>query len=357
MKPAFTLSCIGLLICAMADLSCQKEYSCENCREKNSLPVANAGADQIIILPTDSVLLNGSASSDPDGSIEKWQWKRVAGPNTFQIVTASSVSTSVKNLQTGIYQFELTVTDNQGASAKDTIAVTVMNFAVINKPPVAKAGIDLVITLPASTGLLDGNASYDPDNNIVNYSWTKLDGPTCNIVNANVVQTKVDNLEEGIYKFELKVTDAGGLYSTDTIQISILADPSAICFNDRPKIDAQLVLFGTLSNYRSHLTLATAADKIVFAGGVDQINNGNVVANTIDLYDSSTQSWSLSIQTPHLNAAVAINGNQIYFGGGGYYYDAYYSAIDVYDAANNIWAHLSFSEAKTLVAGAAIGTK
>jgi hypothetical protein len=33
----------------------------------NKLPVANAGFNQIISLPTDSVLLNGSTSFDSDG--------------------------------------------------------------------------------------------------------------------------------------------------------------------------------------------------------------------------------------------------------------------------------------------------
>ncbi|MGZ3852707.1 MAG: Kelch repeat-containing protein, partial [Flavisolibacter sp.] len=105
------------------------------------------------------------------------------------------------------------------------------------------------------------------------------------------------------------------------------------------------------------LTLASAADKIVFAGGMDIINGGGVVANTIDLYSLTTQDWSLSIESPHLDCAVAVSGDKIYFGGGGYLYDTYFSAIDVYDAANNIWGHLSFSEPKTLVAGAAIGDK
>jgi len=329
MKPAFTLECIGLILWVLTGLSCQREYSCENCRGQNSLPVANAGPDEFVNLPKDSVLLNGSASTDPDGTIQKWEWKKIAGPNSFQIVNGASSKTIARNLNIGVYEFELTVTDNAGAVTKDTVAITVTLAAVRNRPPVAKAGVDQVIILPMSSASLDGNASYDADNNIVGYSWTKLNGPTCNIVSSSSVETKVDNLLEGIYRFQLKVTDAGGLYSMDTVQVSMVTDPSEICFNDRPIINAQLVPFGTLSGNRSQLSLASAADKIVFAGGIVQ-NSGRVVDDrTIDLYDLSTRRWSLSIQTPHLNAGVAISGNKIFLAGGGYYYSDYYSAIDI----------------------------
>lgn len=356
MKPGFSLACF-ISICVLANLSCQKEYSCENCREENSIPVANAGVDQALILPKDSAQLNGSASTDTDGSIQKWEWKKIAGPNSFQITGITSAIATVRNLQEGIYQFELTVIDDKGSSARDTVVITVTNAGITNRPPLARAGADQIISLPTSTVLLDGSASHDPDNNIASYSWTKLDGPSCNIVTSTTVQTKVDNLVEGSYLFALKVTDAGGLYSIDTIQIGIKEEPSTICFNDRPKIHAQLVSIGFLSGNRSQLTLASAADKIVFAGGWEQ-NNGRVaLARTEDLYEWSSQSWSLSIQTPHLGAAVATNGNKIYFGGGGYYYSDYYSDIDVYDAVNNIWERISFKDAKTLAAGAAIGNK
>ena len=49
--------------------SCKKETSCEGCINGNKPPIANAGPDKIITLPTDSILLDGSASIDPDGTI------------------------------------------------------------------------------------------------------------------------------------------------------------------------------------------------------------------------------------------------------------------------------------------------
>jgi hypothetical protein len=96
-----------------------------------------------------------------------------------------------------------------------------------NKPPIAVAGNDTTITLPANTINLDGSKSTDPDNNITTYTWTKIEGPSSfSIANASGVQTQANNLAEGVYLFELKVTDAGGLFDRDTIRITVNQQPS-----------------------------------------------------------------------------------------------------------------------------------
>jgi Tol biopolymer transport system component len=56
--------------------------------------------------------------------------------------------------------------------------------------------------------------------------WTKISGPSSfNISNANAIQTQVSNLVLGTYLFELRVTDAGGLFVKDTVQISVMNPP------------------------------------------------------------------------------------------------------------------------------------
>ena len=92
---------------------------------KNKPPIAIAGPDQVITLPTDSVSLDGSASSDPDGKISEWLWTKISGPASFNIIKPSDSTTKVKTLVAGTYQFELKVTDNGGLSAKDTVQVIV----------------------------------------------------------------------------------------------------------------------------------------------------------------------------------------------------------------------------------------
>lgn len=96
----------------------------------NADPISDAGADQTINLPTSSVTVNGSGSSDPDGTITTYAWTRISGPNTPTITTASNVSTSITGLIAGVYVFRLTVTDNLGATDTDDVQITV-NAAVV----------------------------------------------------------------------------------------------------------------------------------------------------------------------------------------------------------------------------------
>jgi hypothetical protein len=114
-----------------------------------------------------------------------------------------------------------------------------------NKPPLAAAGSDIAITLPLDSVLLDGSKYSDPDGKISVWQWTKVSGPaSVTIANANAATTQVANLTEGIYQFELKVTDAGGPFSKDRIQVTVDSSngENLACDNsDRPTINAQLL--------------------------------------------------------------------------------------------------------------------
>jgi parallel beta-helix repeat protein len=90
----------------------------------NIAPTAYAGNDQTIILPTSSVNLSGSGK-DTDGSISSYNWTKTSGPSSGTISSAGSASTSVTGLVQGTYQFQLKVTDNNGATALDNVQVNV----------------------------------------------------------------------------------------------------------------------------------------------------------------------------------------------------------------------------------------
>ena len=74
-------------------------------------------------------------------------------------------------------------------------------------------------------------------------------GPASFIIdNVSTSKTTVNNLSTGIYQFELKVTDAGGVFDKDTLQITVNAQSIPPCDNsNRPVINAQLLPVGTLS--------------------------------------------------------------------------------------------------------------
>ena len=341
--------------------SCKKDLSCERCKESNKPPITNAGADQTITLPKDSLLLDGSASSDPDGSITKWLWTKVAGPSSFTLVRADTVSTTVTGLEAGIYQFEFTVTDDGGLSAKDTVQVLV-NDPAINQPPVACAGADQTITLPTNTVTLDGTCSADPDNNIMAYAWTKIAGPSAStITNANAVQTQVTGLLKGVYEFELTVTDAGGLFSKDIVQVIVTDSVSTLllCVN-RPVIHARLVPVGSLSIPRIQMASATAGNKIFFAGGIEVPYD---IYSRVDVYDIATNQWSTAELSDNLTdkLSIATLGSKLFFAGGGDYTADWIGGasdkVDIYNATTNAWSRARLSEDRGGIATATLGNK
>lgn len=188
----------------------------------NQAPVANAGADITITLPVSSISLSGSGT-DPDGSITSYLWTKISGPAAGTITSASSASTSVTGLVQGTYRFELRVTDNNGiigAIGRDTMQV-IVNAAVTNQAPVANAGSDKSITLPVNSVTLSGSGT-DADGTIASYAWTKLTGPeTFSITSASAASTTITALVQGVYTFQLKVTDNNGASATDVVQVTV----------------------------------------------------------------------------------------------------------------------------------------
>ncbi|HSC39032.1 MAG TPA: T9SS type A sorting domain-containing protein, partial [Chitinophagaceae bacterium] len=91
----------------------------------NQPPVANAGTSTTLTLPNNSTTLNGTASSDPDGSIASYAWTKYSGPAGGTISSPAAATTQVTGLTAGVYVFKLQVTDNSGATATDTVSVTV----------------------------------------------------------------------------------------------------------------------------------------------------------------------------------------------------------------------------------------
>jgi hypothetical protein len=92
----------GVLVMAFSlFISCNKELSCENCKSINQPSVAKAGRDTIISLPKDSLMLDGSASTDPDGTITSYKWVKIAGPVSSNITKPDSSKTLVKTLAAG----------------------------------------------------------------------------------------------------------------------------------------------------------------------------------------------------------------------------------------------------------------
>ena len=97
----------------------------DNTNSPNILPVAVAGVDVTLILPTNSTTVNGTSSVDADGTIIAYNWRKVSGPQAYNIASPNAATTLINNLVGGVYEFELSVTDNNGAIDLDTVMIQV----------------------------------------------------------------------------------------------------------------------------------------------------------------------------------------------------------------------------------------
>ncbi|NBR83688.1 MAG: carbohydrate-binding protein, partial [Flavobacteriia bacterium] len=97
-----------------------------------SQPVADAGADQLVVLPQNTAVLDGSASTDPGGASLNYQWTQVYGPSVLQLAAPGSAQTTVSGLTPGVYLLRLDV-DNGSYSDQDQVYL--ISSTTNNLPP------------------------------------------------------------------------------------------------------------------------------------------------------------------------------------------------------------------------------
>uniref|UniRef100_A0A8C6FN01 KIAA0319 n=1 Tax=Moschus moschiferus TaxID=68415 RepID=A0A8C6FN01_MOSMO len=183
-------------------------------------PVANAGPNQTITLPQNSITLNGNHSSD-DHQIVRYEWSLVPGSENKE-VAMQGVETPYLHLsamEEGDYTFQLMVTDS--SKQQSTAVVTVTVQPENNRPPVAVAGPDKELTLPVESTTLDGSRSSD-DHGIVFYHWERVRGPSAvEVENFDKAIATVSGLQVGTYHFRLTVKDQQGLSSATTLTVAV----------------------------------------------------------------------------------------------------------------------------------------
>ena len=178
----------------------------------SSAPVANAGANKLIKLPTTSATIAGSATDN--GTITAYRWTKISGA-ACTMSNTTSASLKISALTSGQYVFRLTVTDNDGQTASDDVTVNV------DAPPVVNAGADASIALPTSSITLHATAT-DADGTIVKYLWSKYSGPNLKGGTNGSASYSVTNLVAGTYVFKLAVTDNLGAVSYDYVTVNVL---------------------------------------------------------------------------------------------------------------------------------------
>lgn len=176
---------------------------------------ADAGKNATVV-SGDQVWLDGSESS-AIGGVVHYQWTQVSGtPVTFN--NANNKRANFIAPAKSTLEFELTVTDANGATASDRVIIKT------SARPIANAGSDQFLLFDFSDYLrninLNGSQSVDPDGSIVRYQWVILDQPQMSIPNPNSAQTSLGMGELKTLRIQLTVTDDSGLQSSDIVVIN-----------------------------------------------------------------------------------------------------------------------------------------
>jgi chitodextrinase len=174
-------------------------------------PPENVAPDAQIQVPGSveidtTVTIDGTASSDPDGTIVSYEWRIDGERYTEPSVTESFASP-------GKVAIELTVTDDDDATDTASATLTVEE----NEPPVAR--IDAPDTAPVGEQVtFDGSGSSDPDGSIMTHQWRiGEESPTGETVSRPFESP-------GEYSVSLSVTDTGGAVDTANTDITIEED-------------------------------------------------------------------------------------------------------------------------------------
>ncbi|MBI3560332.1 MAG: PKD domain-containing protein [Gammaproteobacteria bacterium] len=232
-----------------ADLTLINRNSTVGCPSNNP-PLANAGPNQLVDAGS-SVVLTGSGT-DSDGAIASFAWLQTAGPTLALTSTTTSLSGFTAPLPTvdTVFTFQLTVTDNLGATGTASVSVTVK--AAPNQPPTANAGVTQTLQ-SGSTVTLTGIGT-DPDGTIAAFAWTQIAGPTVTLTGANAATASFiapPVSANTVLGFQLTVTDNQGATGTSTVSITVIPNlPPVVSAGAAQTVNEKLpvTLTGTASD-------------------------------------------------------------------------------------------------------------
>ncbi|MEH3053901.1 MAG: PKD domain-containing protein [Patulibacter minatonensis] len=182
-------------------------YSWKSISIANTNPVARLSYRPIPAVVGQTVTLDGSASTDADGSISKYEWD-ANGDGTYESATETPTTTTTF-ASPGEYVVRLTVTDNTGG--QDEISIPVW----VTAPPVGVISATPASPLVNETVTFSAAQSYDADagGSIAKYEWDLDGNGSYEVSGATAVSATKSYPNAGTVSVRLRLTDNDGATS------------------------------------------------------------------------------------------------------------------------------------------------
>ena len=219
---------VGLKVIAFEDVEATDTLTV-TIEEPNIAPTADAGGPYTVTAG-EELTFDGSGSSD-DGEISGYSW------NFGDESTGTGVAPVHTYAEAGEYTATLTVEDNEGAVSEETIAVVIVEEAVVEEvvedtitPPeqsvTADAGDDITADIDEEITFDGSSSSISPDDaeTTITYSW---DWDNDGTYDETVETATIAHIftEAGTYEVSLKVTAFEDIEATDTVTV-IIEEPN-----------------------------------------------------------------------------------------------------------------------------------
>ncbi|WP_423821358.1 PKD domain-containing protein [Salinisphaera sp. SPP-AMP-43] len=186
---------------------------------ENGAPNAAAGTNQTVTVG-DTVTLDGSDSSDPDGGSLDYSWEFASRPDNSDASLSNSnvVSPSFTADEAGTYVVRLQVGDRSSVSDSDEVTIVAQQ----DTRPTADAGPDQSVGI-GSTVRLDGSDSSDPNEQLITYDWHFLSAPegsNVQLAGEDTVRPVFQPDLAGTYVASLTVNNGDSSSEPDTVIVT-----------------------------------------------------------------------------------------------------------------------------------------
>ncbi len=310
-RPSFAPDTIGTYVLGLTvsdgTQTSAPDYVVITIEEPETLPVADAGADQSVPVGA-TVTLDGSRSYDPDGLTLSYAWSVVQAPEGSAVSTdtlsggdgaAPSFTADAK----GAYILDLVVSNGLASSAPDAVNVTTTGADGV---PTANAGADIA-GYDCTTIQLDASASADPDGDALSYYWEVQSVPAGSSVTGDDLSdpsapdpTLYADIA-GTYELSVTVYDGTSWSVPDTVRLE-LAERT---YNSPPVIS--IAPYPTLSG--GEVTCEESGYSYDCEQCGDQVitNLGDYVTITDADNDPYTVHWGLSVGNGTISDPTDVN--------------------------------------------------